>query len=36
VREAPQSSEKFADAMREFCEDVLAGKVKERRRTPDT
>jgi pimeloyl-ACP methyl ester carboxylesterase len=36
VREAPQSSEKFADAMREFCEDILAGKVKERRRTPDT
>jgi hypothetical protein len=36
VREAPQSSEKFADAMREFCEDVLAGQVQERGRAPDT
>jgi hypothetical protein len=25
VKEAPQSSEKFADAMREFCEEVLQG-----------
>jgi pimeloyl-ACP methyl ester carboxylesterase len=35
VKEAPQSSERFADAMREFCEQVLAGHAPATRSEPE-
>jgi hypothetical protein len=35
VEDAPMSSEKFADALREFCEDVLATRTQERGRAAE-
>jgi hypothetical protein len=35
VEDAPMSSERFADAIREFCEDVLAGRTQERGRAAE-
>jgi hypothetical protein len=35
VEDAPMSTEKFADALREFCEDVLATRTQERGRAAE-